>query len=155
MSSLRLFHVHLSQPLQSGQWSGGSHVAWRPGPVLSPVFQIMDCHNCHIKYRPAGVAATSQFSSRGLTHAHHLGKEPRRSVRRSPGALRCPPARKPGSRARDIARVIARNSRKTRGRRRDHRWRARVRPALATDTGGCRQKYAASNFHNLSQNLGL
>ena len=151
MSSLRLFHVHLSQPLQSGQWSGGGHVAWRPRPILSSVFQIMDCHNCHIKYRPAGVAATSQFSSRGLTHAHHLGKEPRRSVRRSPGALKM--SASPEAGARDIARVIARNSRKTRGRRRDHRWRARVRPAL--DTGGCRQKYAASNFHNLSQNLGL
>ena len=83
-----MFHVHLSQPLQSSQWSGGSHVAWRPGPILSPVFRIMDCHNCHIKYFPAGVAATSQFSSRGLTHAHHLGKEPRRSVRRSPAALK-------------------------------------------------------------------
>ena len=98
-SLILLFHVHLSQPLQSSEWSGGRHVAWRPGPILSPVFQIMDCHNSHIKYRPAGVAATSQFSSRRLTHAHHLGKEPRSSLRRSPGGLvevRCPPARKPG-----------------------------------------------------------
>ena len=78
-----LFHVHLSQPLQSSERSGGGHVAWRPGPILSPVFQIMDGHNCPINIARPGVAATSQFSSRGLTHARHLGKEPRRSLRRS------------------------------------------------------------------------
>ena len=91
-----LFHVHLSQPLQSSERSGGGHVAWRPGPILSPVFQIMDGHNCHINIARPGVAATSQFSSRGLTHARHLGKEPRRSLRRSVQGMW--DVRQPGSR---------------------------------------------------------
>ena len=148
-----LFHVHLSQPLQSSERSGGGHVAWRPGPILSPVFQIMDGHNCHINIARPGVAATSQFSSRGLTHARHLGKEPRRSLWRSVqgmwdvrqpgsrGTRHCPgdrsqlsqdPGPAAGSQVADPGQTSAR-----------HRH------------GRMPQKYAANNFHNLSQNFWL
>ena len=91
-----------------------SYLRWRAEGLVHSVPGVPDNILCQIKYRQARGYSHKSVLSRGLTCGHHLGKESRRSLRGSPG-VQMSAGPEAGSGARDT-RVIARNSRSSRGR---------------------------------------